>query len=95
MQEWIKTSEKVPRSNGEYIITYVHWDSDGNGYVNCGTAEFDGGHWTIHGRIAWDVLVYEKYPVIVLKNGKTPAGTKIDVDAWMPLPEPYCREKGR
>ena len=34
-QEWIKTSERVPSSNGEYIITYVYWDSDGNGYVNC------------------------------------------------------------
>ena len=87
-QEWIKTSEKVPSSNGEYIITYVYWDSYGNGYVNCGTAEFDGAHWTIHGRIAWDVLIYEKYPVIVLKNGKTPAGTKIDVVAWIPMPEP-------
>lgn len=27
-QEWIKTSEKVPSSNGEYIVTYVYWDSD-------------------------------------------------------------------
>ena len=87
-QEWIKTSEKVPSSNGEYIVTYVYWDYDGNGYVNCGTAEFDGWHWTIYGRIAYDVLISERYPVIVLSNGKTPAGTKIDVVAWMPLTEP-------
>lgn len=25
---------------------------------------------------------------IVLMNGKTPTGTKVDVVAWMPLPEP-------
>lgn len=87
-QEWIKTSEKVPESNGEYIITYVYWDSDGSGYVNCGIAEFDGMHWSIYGRIAYDVLVDERYPVIVLMNGRTPVGTKIDVVAWMPLPEP-------
>ncbi len=33
VQEWIKTSEKVPENNGEYIVTYVYWDSD-----DCGIA---------------------------------------------------------
>lgn len=45
VQEWIKTSEKVPTSNGEYIITYVYWDSvKFCGTVIVGTAEFDGMH---------------------------------------------------
>ena len=42
VQEWIKTSEKVPTSNGEYIITYVYWDpGEFCGTVIVGTAEFD------------------------------------------------------
>ena len=92
VQEWIKTSEKVPTSNGEYIITYVYWDpGEFCGTVIVGTADFDGMHWTIHGRSAYDALIGERYPVIVLMNGRTPVGTKIDVVAWMPLPEPCER----
>jgi len=87
-QEWIKASEKVPENNGEYIVTYVYWDSDDCGTVIVGTAEFDGLHWTIYGRSAYEALVCERYPVIVRMNGETPTGTKVDVVAWMPMPEP-------
>lgn len=84
-QKWIKTADRVPRNNGEYLITYVY----GDGTVSVGTAEYDGAHWTIHGRDAYDAYIYERYPILVLKNGKTPRGTKISVVAWMPMPEPY------
>ena len=84
-QKWIKTVDRVPRNNGEYLITYVY----GDGTVSVGTAEYDGAHWTIHGRDAYDAYIYERYPILVLKNGKTSRGTKISVVAWMPMPEPY------
>lgn len=88
---WIPVSERLPYYNSECIVTYHYWYNDKEASVLTGTAEFNGMQWFIHGRSA-EALIYEKYPLYVLSNGRTPEGTKVDVVAWMPLPEPYRKD---
>ena len=73
VSHWIPVTERLPETDDEVLTTYIVNGDMENRYTETSSYYFDG--FSGYWSSPWD-----KYRI---------AGTRIEVIAWMPLPEPY------
>ena len=83
-QQWIPCSERLPEEDGDYLVCYEEGYRKDYGFSEIGIAPYEVdaenfGVWT------------EEFDLVSMGSLGSEF-VEIDVDAWMPLPEPYKGE---
>lgn len=84
-QRWIPCSERLPKEDGNYLVTFEEGYAEDYGFDSIGTAPFEV---ECEGFGIWQEE-FDRYTLGSLGSD----WVEIKVIAWMPLPEPWKGEE--